>query len=656
MKRLVLTSALMVCIYGVLLAQPNAYPYNEIGITVYDLQTNGSMQNRIFVYDDGTIGGVWTMGFLDYLFPDRGTGYNYYNGVDWLSAPTQRIENHRTGWPSYYPWGDNGEIIVSHNYSDTLKGLCISTRTNKGAGNWEEHLLNGPEETNYILWSKMVTSGEHNSIIDILALTYYYYLGQSRALLYYRSSDGGETWEIKDCLFPELDASHYSSIMPDQYAWAQSMGDTLAFVVGAKTIDLALMKSTDGGDSWQKTVVWEHPYPFFDYNVTYTDTFYCNDGAMSVLLDKSGIAHIAFGIDEWQHTPGSLCGDFLFADGIGYWNETMPTFSNSINALNPDSLKLTGNLIGWSQDINGNGQLDLLQSVCKYETDGISTMPYIAINEEHNIFLVYSSLTETYDNGNCNFRHLWLRSSFDNGNTWGDFYDLTYNSETDTGEYIYPSLSCNKYGDLKLICQKDDFIGTAVMADHFFVENHIWVIDLNEFTPPHSDFIADTTIVSSGDSILFQNLSEPATTWNWEFESGIPATFNGENPPYIVYQDTGHYMVKLTISGNGMSDYEIKENYIHVVESVFTPENNNPYFQIYPNPSKGKFTIATGFNGKISLTVFNNNGEMILTKTNIQTSKDNPVDINLGNAKAGTYLLQIESGSKIVSRKIIILK
>jgi len=375
-----------------------------------------------------------------------------------------------------------------------------------------------------------------------------------------------------------------------------------------------------------------------------------------VLLDKSGIAHIAFGIDKWQHTPGSLCGDYLFADGIGYWNETMPTFSNSINALNPDSLKLTGNLIGWSQDVNGNGQLDLLQSIHKYKTDGISTMPCLAINEEHNIFLAYSSLTETYDDGNCNFRHLWLRSSFDNGNTWGDFYDLTYNSETDTGEYIYPSLYCNKYGNLKLICQKDDFIGTAVMGDQFFIENQIWVIDLNEFTPPHSDFIADTTIVSAGDSILFQNLSAPATSWTWEFEGGIPATFNGENPPYIVYQDTGHYMVKLTISGNGMSDYEIKEDYIHVVESILTPEIINSNYQIYPNPSKGKFTIATGFNGKISLTVFNNNGEIILTKTNIQITKDNPAEINLENVPAGTYLLQIRMGSKMISRKIILLK
>ena len=33
-----------------------------IGTTWYDLQTNKALQNRIWCYDDGTIGAVWTMG------------------------------------------------------------------------------------------------------------------------------------------------------------------------------------------------------------------------------------------------------------------------------------------------------------------------------------------------------------------------------------------------------------------------------------------------------------------------------------------------------------------------------------------------------------------------------------------------------------------
>ncbi|MCB0806390.1 MAG: hypothetical protein KDC05_11375, partial [Bacteroidales bacterium] len=84
-----------------------------MGTTWYDLQSNSSNANRIYKFDDGTIGGVWTWA-IDPGFSDRGTGYNYYDGSTWGPAVTERIEEDRTGWPSYAPFGDNGEIVVSH--------------------------------------------------------------------------------------------------------------------------------------------------------------------------------------------------------------------------------------------------------------------------------------------------------------------------------------------------------------------------------------------------------------------------------------------------------------------------------------------------------------------------------------------------------------
>ena len=70
-----------------------------IGTTWYDLQSNGCLQNRMYCYDDGSIGATWTMGMQATAFPDRGTGYNYYDGSTWLTEPTARIETFRAGWP-----------------------------------------------------------------------------------------------------------------------------------------------------------------------------------------------------------------------------------------------------------------------------------------------------------------------------------------------------------------------------------------------------------------------------------------------------------------------------------------------------------------------------------------------------------------------------
>ena len=45
-----------------------------IGTSTYDLQSNGAVQNRIIVHDDGTISAAWTMSTeYNTTFADRGT-------------------------------------------------------------------------------------------------------------------------------------------------------------------------------------------------------------------------------------------------------------------------------------------------------------------------------------------------------------------------------------------------------------------------------------------------------------------------------------------------------------------------------------------------------------------------------------------------------
>ena len=53
-----------------------------IGNTYYDLQSNSLLQNRIYRWEDGSIGAVWTRGLESPPgFPDRGTGYNFFDGT-----------------------------------------------------------------------------------------------------------------------------------------------------------------------------------------------------------------------------------------------------------------------------------------------------------------------------------------------------------------------------------------------------------------------------------------------------------------------------------------------------------------------------------------------------------------------------------------------
>ncbi len=60
-----------------------------IGWTTYDLQTNGSVQNRIVVHDDGTMSAAWTMSTeLNSHGQIEELDIIYFDGYTWNSSCT----------------------------------------------------------------------------------------------------------------------------------------------------------------------------------------------------------------------------------------------------------------------------------------------------------------------------------------------------------------------------------------------------------------------------------------------------------------------------------------------------------------------------------------------------------------------------------------
>ncbi len=439
-----------------------------IGGTRYDLQTNSSIQNRIHVYDDGTVGAVWTMGIQDPAYTDRGTGYNYFDGNAWGDEPEARIESLRTGWPSYAPYGENGEMVVSHDFS--AGSLYYLTRTEKGTGDWTEDEFVGPNNIQ-ISWNRSTTSGIDNSVMQLLYITWPeanggpIYEGMDGALLYSRSSDGGASWDFEHELLDGMTADNYLGISADNYEWAASKGDNVAFLVGDFWTDLFLMKSADGGDTWTKTVIWENPYPLFDFTMP-SDTFHCSDGTHHLAFDSQNKIHVVFGINR-TYSDGSTWFYFSGEDGIGYWNEDMPTFSNDLNALNPyghpdSELEEDYNLIGWIQDVDGDGEITLAEGWGLYNV-GLNSQPQIVIDDMDYIYVVWSGVTETYDNGAMNYRHLWSRGSWAEG-VWGNFELLTSDLIHIFDECAFPSVASFTDDYFYLVYQTDNEPGMNIQG------------------------------------------------------------------------------------------------------------------------------------------------------------------------------------------------
>lgn len=489
--------------------QSNLLEEVEIGQTHYDLQSNAALTNRIYMFDDGTMAAVWTRGIEDAPnFPDRGSAYNYYDGTSWGAAPTERVETQRGGWPNIAPLGEDGEIVVSHNAVDAL---VINRRDTKGTGAWTETELQGPAGNEKMTWPRVITSGVNNEIVHVLAHIREEYGGQGTPVGYYRSSDGGDTWDVEHKIIEDIGPNYYLEHSADEVIWADPKNGAIAFCLTDTWHDWVLMKSTDDGDSWTKTVVWEHPYPFFDWDVTITtDTLWAPDGSGGMALDNTGKAHIVFGLSRVAHFEvGTTYQYWPYTDGIVYWNEDMPPFEapdqhDALDAI--DVLVEDVNLIGWSQDLDNNGTIDLLDELMSYRELGISTMADITIDEMDRIFVAYSSTTESYDNGTYNYKHVWMRASEDGGNTWLDFVDMTEDLVHIFDECIYPVLTLNTDENIHLMYNVDSEPGLALDEDHPYQENRILYAKESKFV-----FVGTGEDIEFNSNQVSQNFPNPAS-------------------------------------------------------------------------------------------------------------------------------------------------
>lgn len=95
--------------------------------------------------------------------------------------------------------------------------------------------------------------------------------------------------------------------------------------------------------------------------------------------------------------------------------------------------------------------------------------------------------------------------------------------------------------------------------------------------PPNALFTANVTTVTAGGQVTFtdQSVYNP-TSWSWSFPGGTPSSYNGQNPPPIVYNTPGTYNVSLTATNANGSDVQTNTNYITVTAASGCMKINLP--------------------------------------------------------------------------------
>lgn len=448
-----------------------------LGSTFYDLQTNSSPGRRIVLHDDGTISAVWTTSpdGGETSYPNRGSGYNYFDGTSWLSNRENKIETEgRTGWPSIMRLDDGTEMIIAH--ESGTGGFITSTNSAKGNLDFisSSPILDDNTVVNVNrvpIWNRSVASnGKIHTISNYWAsedndVPVVEKNGVSSPTTYSRWDQEGDTSDFEHILLPGYDSALYTNGGGDTYA-IDARGDVIAIVVGGLGEALSLWKSTDNGDTWIYTDVDSFPYKTQLTEVLITDTASTNDGSLDVLIDASNTVHVFYGgarvfdndlTDEsFSFLPGTsrlmhwkegdaapkICGVGIDRDEDGAYTVTTETFQ--------------------TLDANGNVPGTLL-SASRTGNTSLVTMPSASVDADGNLFVVYSAPVEGAVHFlNSTFRDVFVSYSTDGGDTWNGPQNITQDGRV---ESTFPCAAKMADDFLHLIWQEDATPGT-------FLQNH----------------------------------------------------------------------------------------------------------------------------------------------------------------------------------------
>lgn len=457
-----------------------------IGTTTLDGQSFASLPRRVHPNPDGTVAATWMLGISSPDFPDRGAAYNYFDGQNWGEWPLTRAEGAtRTGFPCFVNFPDGREIIFSH--KTTSAGWEIGQfAKNVMEDTWTEGAVPSAVPSG-LVWPKAVVGGADGNTIHLIAVTLSpdfgggIYEGIDQHLLYYRSLDGGENWDIQDFIIPGLDSMFYNRIEAEAYV-IDAHDETVAIGLFTQWGDAAVFKSTDNGNTWEKTILLDFPLDKYDGNGYTSDdipldpnaptdiAIFTNDEGAAILIDQNDQVHAWVGA---MYVEAQLADLFYYPgmDGLMYWNES----------FGADSM----NVIAALEDINGNGTLDIddfgLYFTC------LTSHPSVGLGADGDLYVVYSAVNETYVSSeqNQNYRNIFVIRSQDGGATWSPPFNLIYEAafapifSTDF-ECAFPSINRDIDDRLQLFFMQDFAPGLASFGDMDpYVGNSMFFVEYN---------------------------------------------------------------------------------------------------------------------------------------------------------------------------------
>ena len=612
----------------------NEWTEYDIMASFYDLQTNSMLGNRIATWKDGSVAAVSTWDFSGSTsYPDRGTGYNFFDGEDWGEWPEENVEGFKTGWPSIAACGD-GEILASH---DTNGNIVIFKRETKGEGDWEQ-ICTIPGAT----WPRIATTNNGQYVHLVCAESITETVPEfndpvSRNEVYYmRSTDGGHTFS--EMAFPpamDLEGMYNKDIAADDYVMATN-GNSVAILFAASFTDVFYIISHDNGETWERQIIAPFPYNHAIYwgqteISASTDSIWGCDNSASLAIADDGTVHVAFALSRAVPAPYNDAGTqqwgyysyWPYTQGLVYWNSNftneqggheIPLFGDwsgdnelvtadptwllngtngASNTLHPDRLWAMAEKNGLNDlyvfgfiDEDGNDTIDSYSDQwdnhITYRAFGISSMPAISVDNNGNVLILFNVLSQ----------RVHPQQNF--------YYRSAYVTLKDCG--------------------------------HTWFENQI---NLTGDVAHSRDEVYNTVAATNGTDGVF---------WvSYQADENLGLNLDGDNNGTM----TENTMRMVKIDANDIVGWSVKEN-----EAV----NPMTSTRVYPNPAKDVLNIEVNAScsSEMNISVYNITGQKVMEQSvNINTGINTPA-ISTSNLTSGIYFVTVKANGFEETMKFIV--
>jgi hypothetical protein len=210
---------------------------------------------------------------------------------------------------------------------------------------------------------------------------------------------------------------------------------------------------------------------------------------------------------------------------------------------------------------------------------------------------------------------------------------------------------------IRLIVWSGDSLISSFTTGHFSITGEPYV---------QPAFMADPTFGPLPLEVQFTDLSTgEITEWAWDFQNdGVIDSY--EQNPLFIYEETGMYSVKLTVSNDLYSDSLILEEFILVeLPSIIDDEEatEKPIIKVSPNPFSESTNIQICFseNTVFDLFIGDLNGKVVYHRSDMVASEGcgnvfswDGADINGKKLIPGLYLVKIKTETDIFNQKIIL--